>query len=60
MKFRVVIMESERGWGLRIDEVKMFETLEEAKAYRKKFNSHNDKPSAPDWYMYATQPEEVK
>ena len=49
----VSIIESERGWGQRIDETKEFPTREEAEALVAKFNSHNDLPEVPDWYMYA-------
>lgn len=50
---RVLIIESERGWGQKIDEIKEFTTLEEAEAFVKQYNSHNDQPTVPDWYMYA-------
>lgn len=50
---RVHIIESERGWGQRVDEVKEFETLEEANAYIREFNSYNTSPTVPDWYMVA-------
>lgn len=51
--FKVNIIESERGWGSKIDEVKEFYTQEEADDFIKDFNSKNDKDSVPDWYMYA-------
>lgn len=50
---RVEIIESEQGWGQRVDEVKEFPTVEEAEAFIEKYNSRNDKPTVPDWYMYA-------
>lgn len=52
-KIEVLIIESERGWGQKIDEVKEFDTLEEAEKFVKEFNFYNDKPYVPDWYMYA-------
>ena len=52
-KILVDIIESERGWGQRLDETKEFDTLEEAQAYVKEYNSHNDKEEVPDWYMRA-------
>jgi hypothetical protein len=52
-KFRVAIIESERGWGSRVDEMKEFDTKEEADAFIKHFNSQNTSPTTPDWYMYA-------
>lgn len=52
-KIKVEIIESERGWGQKVDEVKTFDTLEEAEKFIKKFNAVNNKPTVPDWYMYA-------
>lgn len=51
---RVTIIESERGWGQKIDEVKYFDTHEEAVEFCKNYNSKNDSATVPDWYMYAT------
>jgi hypothetical protein len=53
-KIKVNIIESERGWGQRVDEVKYFDTYEEALAFCKDFNKENTEAVAPDWYMYAT------
>lgn len=50
---KVTVIESERGWGSKVDEVKYFETREEAQEYVRIFNSKNTAPVAPDWYMYA-------
>jgi hypothetical protein len=50
---RVLIIESERGWGQKIDEEKEFDTLEAAEAFIKDYNKGNNLPEAPDWYMYA-------
>lgn len=57
--WRVDIIESERGWGQRVDETREFPTFEEADAFREKYNSKNNKPTVPDWYMYATDPQPV-
>lgn len=51
--YKVNIIESERGWGQKIDEVKYFDNEVEAKSFVREFNSKNDKPYVPDWYMYA-------
>lgn len=69
MKFRVDIIESEQGWGQRVDEKKYFDSkdykgnadkaLAAAKKFVKEFNSHNDLPETPSWYMYATEPQMV-
>lgn len=51
--YRVDIIESERGWGQKVDEVKYFETQEEARDFCKQFNARNTESVAPDWYMRA-------
>ena len=51
--FRVVIIESERGWGQRIDEVKYFDNEHDARRFCSEFNAANTEKVAPDWYMYA-------
>lgn len=50
------IIESERGWGQKIDSTKIFDSKDEADKFVKEFNSRNTEDSAPDWYMYATTP----
>ena len=52
----VMIEEYERGWGSRVDEVKPFNTKEEASKYKEDFNSQNTADVAPDWYMVASDP----
>ena len=52
--YKVYIIESERGWGQKVDEVREFQTLAEAKEFVTKFNSKNTEENVPDWYMYAT------
>lgn len=58
MVWKVVIIESERGWGQRVDEVKEFASKAEADAFVKQFNSVNVESTAPDWYMQAQEPYE--
>ena len=55
-KFQVTTVERERGWNPRYED-DLFDTFDEAVAYRDRINSFN-KPlgpgeSVPDWYMYA-------
>lgn len=52
---RVDIIESERGWGQKVDESFWFDTQEEAETYCREYNRKNNPPldEAPDWYMYA-------
>lgn len=52
--YRVDIIESERGWGRKIDETKYFDNAIEAKAFAQKYNdTYNTAKEVPDWYMYA-------
>lgn len=53
MVTKVNIIESEKGWGQRVDEVREFPNREKAEAFVKEFNSKNDQDTVPDWYMYA-------
>jgi hypothetical protein len=56
MKWAVDLVEYEAGWGSRLDEVRLFDTFEEAEAYVKDFNSENTEATPPDWYMVANGP----
>lgn len=51
--YRVDIIESERGWGSKVDEVKYFYTEKDAREYCTTYNLRNNEPIVPDWYMYA-------
>jgi hypothetical protein len=51
--YRVDIIESERGWGQRVDETLYFDNEAEAQEYCRNFNSKNTAAVAPDWYMRA-------
>lgn len=51
--WRVDLIESERGWGSKVDEVKYFDSPEAAKAFVAEFNKQNTSTVVPDWYMYA-------
>ncbi len=53
MAYKATIMEYERGWGSRIDEVREFDTETERDNFIKEFNSYNTAETAPDWYMVA-------
>jgi len=53
VKYIAVIIESERGWGRKIDEVKEFDTEQMRDDFIKEYNSMNPPGPAPDWYMVA-------
>ena len=56
MTWLVDILESERGWGQKIDSTHLFNSLEEAEKFKEKFNSDNTSETVPDWYMVALEP----
>lgn len=52
--FKVDIIESELGWGQKVDETKYFDSKPEAEKFIKDYNEeHNSQASVPSWYMYA-------
>lgn len=55
MTFKAAIIESERGWGSKVDEVREFDTKEERDTFVKEYNEKWNPPSnhIPDWYMIA-------
>lgn len=59
MRFRVDIIESERGWSTKIDEQKFFDSADDAWAFVDDYNKGNTAPTAPDWYMQAQTPVRV-
>lgn len=52
-RHKVTVLEFERGWGHKVEEVIYFDTEANAQAYVKDFNSFNTRGTAPDWYMVA-------
>ena len=55
MEINVEIIESEKGFGQKVDEVKPFPNREEAEAFCSEYNTRYNPPKdqTPDWYMYA-------
>ena len=52
--YRVDIIESERGWGSKLDETLYFDNEEEARQYVADYNAkYNTSQGVPDWYMVA-------
>ena len=41
LKYQVAVIESERGWGAKVDSIEEFDTKEEAEKFIEKFNSFN-------------------
>ena len=52
--YRVDIIESESGWGSKLDETLYFDNEEEARKYVVDYNAkYNTSKEVPDWYMVA-------
>lgn len=53
---KVYIIESEKGWGKRIEDTLEFDTPELAEKYCREYNRKYNPPMdvTPDWYMYAS------
>lgn len=53
--YRVDMIESERGWGQRVDDSIYFDNEAEAIQYVKDYNEKYNPPqeTVPDWYMIA-------
>lgn len=53
-KHRVIMTESERGWGSKVDEIIYFNSQADAEEYADLYNAtYNNKTTVPDWYIYA-------
>ena len=53
-KVKVAIIESEAGWGQRIDEIKIFKNKGLAVSWANRYNKkYNNKKEVPSWYMFA-------
>lgn len=51
--FKAALMEFERGWGSRVDEIREFDTEKERDDFVESFNAQNTSAIVPDWYMIA-------
>ncbi len=49
----VPVIESESGWGSKVDDYMVCPTLEKAKEFVVAFNAENYQIVAPEWYMRA-------
>jgi hypothetical protein len=57
IRYKVEMIESERGWGQKVDEVLWFKSEDKAKKYVEDYNGkYNNESSTPDWYIVATGP----
>lgn len=58
MPYYVQIIESERGWGQKVDDTLYFTSKVNADHFVREYNKQNNLPTAPDWYMMAEAPRE--
>ncbi len=50
---KIAVIESEVGWGRKIDDWMICQSVEDAENFRAEFNSKNLESTAPNWYMQA-------
>lgn len=58
-RYRLKMMESERGWGQKHWSGQSFLTMEEAKKEKDRINAENTDPITPDYYIKCDGIEEV-
>ena len=51
--YKIPVIESEGGWGSKIDDYMVCLSKEDALQFCKEFNSKNTEPITPSWYMRA-------
>lgn len=51
LALKVPVVESEAGWGRKIDDYMVVLSMDDAKAFEQDFNSKNKPGDAPEWYM---------
>jgi len=52
--FKVEIIESERGWGSKVDDYMICLSQQDAELFKEEFNSFNISVTIPEWYMAAS------
>lgn len=55
LMFKVHIIESERGWGSKVDDTEVFETEAEREKFIAEYNAKNNLDYVPDIYWYAVK-----
>ena len=59
MKFEVVVIESERGWGQKIAWTKTFTSADEAYRYQESVNN-KEVDVTPNWSTIAMEPKRIE
>jgi len=55
-KWQVDIIESESGWGQKVDETREFDSKGDAERFVLTFNEKNNEDTVPEIYWYAQDP----
>lgn len=50
---KIAVIESEAGFGSRLDDWMVCLSIEDAHQFKKEFNAENNKSYVPSWYMRA-------
>lgn len=48
---KIAVIESEAGWGRKVDDWMVCLSVEDAKKFEVEFNSKNTESKTPSWYM---------
>ena len=48
---KIAVIESEAGWGRKIDDWMVCLSIEDSKEFKNEFNAMNFEYTTPDWYM---------
>jgi len=48
---KITVIESERGWGRKVDDYMVCTTQKETLDFKQEFNAKNNKDVVPDYYM---------
>ena len=59
--FKIPVIESESGWGRKLDDWMVCLSTEDTIKFKEEFNSENTSTSTPDWYMQVEgDPEQIE
>ena len=57
--YKIPVIESEAGWGRKIDDWMICSSYDNAMKFKSEFNSKNTEDTTPDWYMQVEGEPEV-
>jgi hypothetical protein len=60
LAFKIPVIESESGWGRKLDDWMVCLSIEDTIKFKEEFNSKNTSTTTPDWYMQVEgDPEQI-